>query len=60
MKLEEEAKKAEKLLKGKKVKAVSRHRRNEFGIEFTDGTRLFVDRTEKGLELSITFDGFIE
>jgi len=57
MKLEEEANKAEKLLKGKKVKSVFRHRRNEFAIEFTDGTTLFVDQTEDGLELSITLDG---
>ena len=57
MKLEEESKNAEKMLKGKKVKSVFRHRRNEFGLEFTDGTRLFVDLTLDGLELSITFDG---
>ena len=50
----DEAKRATKLLKGKTVKKVWRHRPEELAIEFDDGTRLFVDRNETGLELSIT------
>ena len=52
--MEDEAKRATKLLKGKTVKKVWRHRPEELAIEFDDGTRLFVDREETGLELSIT------
>ncbi|MBL0380372.1 MAG: hypothetical protein JKP90_23305 [Desulfofustis sp. PB-SRB1] len=52
--IEKEVKHTEKLLKGKTVKTVWRHREKEVGIEFTDGTRLFVDHNEHGLELSIT------
>ena len=51
-----EAKKATKMIKGKVVSKVFRHRRKEFGIEFTDGTRLFVDHIKDGLEISITED----
>jgi hypothetical protein len=54
MKLDQEAKLAESLLKGKIVNKVWRHRENEVGIEFSDGTTLFVDQNENGLELSIT------
>jgi predicted Ser/Thr protein kinase len=54
MNLEKEAKLAENLLKGKVVDKVWRHRKREIGIEFTDGTRLFIDHTENGLELSVT------
>jgi diphthamide synthase subunit DPH2 len=42
------------MLKGKIVEKVWRHRSKEIGIQFTDGTRLFVDISEGGLELSIT------
>jgi hypothetical protein len=35
------------------VKTVRRHRPEELGIEFEDGTRLFVDGYNEGLELSI-------
>lgn len=54
MDLEQEAKEAEVLLKGKVVDKVSRNREKEVCIEFTDGTRLFVDHIENSLELSIT------
>jgi hypothetical protein len=54
--LKNEAKKATKMIKGKVVSIVLRHRLGEFGIEFTDGTRLFVDRIKDGLEISITED----
>lgn len=42
------------MLRGKVVSVVWRHRKGEIGIEFTDGTRLFVDQTPVGVELSIT------
>jgi hypothetical protein len=49
-----EAERASELLRGKEVAVVWRHRKGEVGIEFTDGTRLFVDKTDEGVELSIT------
>jgi hypothetical protein len=49
-----EAEEATELLRGKEVATVWRHRQGEVGIEFTDGTRLFVDKTPDGVELSIT------
>jgi hypothetical protein len=54
MDLEAEAKRATKMLKGKVVAHVTRHRAEEICIEFTDGTRLYVDRSVNGVELSIT------
>lgn len=53
-KLEVEAQRATDLLKGKVISIVWRHRKGEVGIEFTDGTRLFVEHTQDGVELSIT------
>jgi hypothetical protein len=52
-KLEIEAERATDCLKGKVVSIVWQHRNGEVGIEFTDGTRLFVDHTPDGVELSI-------
>jgi hypothetical protein len=52
--LESEGRRATELLKGKVVSAIWRHRNGEVAIEFTDGTRLFVDHTQDGVELSIT------
>jgi len=52
--LEQEAKRATELLQGKVVSEIWRHREGEFGIRFTDGTRLFVDHTPTGVEVSIT------
>jgi len=49
-----EAEEATALLRGKEVATVWRHCKGEIGIEFTDGTRLFVDKTPGGVELSIT------
>jgi len=54
--LRKEAKEATKMLKGKIVDKVWRHRPKEIGIQFTDGSRLFVDMETEGLELSITDD----
>jgi hypothetical protein len=53
-KLEVEAQRATDFLKGKVVSVVWRHRKGEVGIEFTDGTRLLIDHTQEGVELSIT------
>jgi hypothetical protein len=52
--LKEEARNATELLSGKVVRTVWRHRAAEVGIEFTDGTRLFVDANGNSVELSIT------
>lgn len=54
MSLEEEAKRASRLLKGKVLARVSRPRPSEICLEFSDGTRFFVDVVEESLELSIT------
>lgn len=51
--LDEEARLATDMLAGKSVRRVLRHHAGEVGIEFTDGTRLFVDGVD-GVELSIT------
>lgn len=54
MTLEEEADRLNLLLAGKTVSRVFRHRPGEFGIEFTDYTRLFVDRAVDGVSCSVT------
>ncbi|HYI12196.1 MAG TPA: hypothetical protein VEK57_24290 [Thermoanaerobaculia bacterium] len=50
--LEGEAEQLTKLLASKRVKVIWRHRSSELGIEFTDGTRLFVNATA-ALEFSV-------
>ena len=52
--LEDEAERASEMLRGKVVARVVRHRTTEVLVEFTDGTRLFVDRAADALELSIS------
>ncbi len=52
--LTEESARASALLAGKVVSRVFRHRPTEVGVEFADGARLFVDKSGKGLEISIT------
>ena len=52
--LEDEAERASEMLRGKVVARVIRHRPTEVLLEFTDGTRLSVDRAADVLELSIT------
>ena len=49
-----EARRASRMLRGKAVKKVWRHRSAEIGIEFEDGSRLFVDAKSHGLEITIT------
>jgi len=56
MTLEEQQDRATKMLRGKMLQTVFRHRSTEIGMEFTDGTRLFVDVIEGQLEISITGD----
>ena len=52
--LKDEAARLTDLLRGKTVKVVWRDRAEEVGIEFNDGTRLFVDVATAGLDLSVT------
>jgi len=52
--LDVDSARATEMLQGKTVARVIRHRPGEVVIEFADGTRVFVDRLEAGLELSIT------
>jgi hypothetical protein len=54
MDLKQESERATEMLKGKVVEKILRHREKEVGLEFTDGTRLFVDAHDGELELSIT------
>ena len=54
MNLQQESERATELLKGKAVDKVKRHKQTELLVEFTDGTRLFVDAHQDELELSIT------
>jgi hypothetical protein len=54
MTLHQEQRRLTKMLKGKVVKRVRRHRLKEMRIEFTDGTRLFVEWQKRDLEQSIT------
>ena len=53
MDLAKEANRASALLRGKVLEHLHRHRNGEVLIEFSDGSRLFVNSTA-GLELSIT------
>lgn len=52
--LKAEAKRATEILKGKVVLAVWRHTEKQLGIQFTDGTRVFVDHAPSCVEVSIT------
>jgi hypothetical protein len=54
--LEDESERATGMLAGKVVAFIKRHRASEVLIEFTDGSRLYVDKSEDGIELSITGD----
>lgn len=52
--LVDEEKELMNLLRGKVITLVKRRRPGELLIEFSDGTRLFVDHKAEGLELSVT------
>ncbi len=52
--LQEEADRLLELLQGKEISRLFRSQPTELGIEFKDGTRLFIDQTATGLEFSIT------
>lgn len=58
--LRKEEKRATKLLKGKVVKKILRHRKEEVGIEFEDGTRFFIDWRESENELDLSITGNFE
>jgi len=60
MDLKKEGRQITRMLKNKAVGKVWRHRKKEIGIQFTDGTRLFVDQTPDGLDISITYDKIAE
>jgi len=51
--LDAEAQHLTGVLSGKTVRVVWRRRPREFGIEFTDGTRIFIDAQPEGLETSL-------
>jgi hypothetical protein len=51
--LKAEGRRASRMLKGKIVRVIRRHRTGEVLIEFQDGTRLFVDAKGDEIELSI-------
>ena len=53
-KLAEEAARATELLRDRVVSNVWRHKEGELVIQFNDGTRLFANALNGGLELSIT------
>lgn len=52
--LDAESTRATEMLAGKIVARILRHRSAEVIVVFSDGTRLFIDRTDIGVELSIT------
>jgi hypothetical protein len=52
--LEAEAARVTDMLRGKVVAHVFRHRTMEVMVQFTDGTRLFVDSSGGSVELSVT------
>ena len=52
--LKREARQLTRLLKGKRVLKVWRHRKKEIAIQFTDESCLFVDSEPKGIETSVT------
>lgn len=54
MNLEEEEAALSKYLAGKVVRQVRRWRKGEVLVEFTDGSRLFVDVASDGLECSLS------
>jgi hypothetical protein len=51
--LKRDARSATRMLKGKVVHRVWRHREAEIGVQFTGGTQFFVDRSDSGVEISI-------
>ncbi|MBV9241177.1 MAG: hypothetical protein JO314_04130 [Acidobacteria bacterium] len=52
--MENEDSRATELLNGKVVRRVIRHRPQEVLIEFSDGTRFYIDSDTEILDLSIT------
>ena len=56
--LKKEARQLTRMLRGRTVNVVWRHRKKEVAIQFTDGATLFVDHTPDGLDYSITYDNY--
>ena len=54
MDLKKEELAATELLKDKVIDIVLRHNKDEVIIKFKDGTTFFINKTEDGLDLSIT------
>lgn len=54
MDIEKEENKLNALLCGKVVEKIFRYKKTEVCIQFTDGTRFFINRTDDKLEFSIT------
>jgi hypothetical protein len=52
--LETDAERMSRLLRGKAVRVVKRHRIGEVLLEFNDGTRFFVNAIADRLDFSIT------
>ena len=52
--LEQEVAELGRLLVGKTVARIWRHRPSELVLEFVDGTRLFIDHKTDSLEISVT------
>ena len=53
-KMESQAEDITALIQGKSVRTVRRHRASEVMIEFTDGTRIFIDSPGAVLDVSVT------
>lgn len=51
--LKREARQLTRMLKGKVVSKVWRHRPGEIGIEFADGMIIYVDKDVNGLQTSL-------
>ena len=54
--LKKEEQRASKLLNGKVVKEIRRHRQEEVVIVFSDGTTFFIDWRDGEFDLSVTGD----
>ncbi len=55
--LEQEARHATSVLTGKTVAAILRPRDKEAIVQFTDGTRLYIDAKVEGVVVSISGEG---
>ncbi len=58
--LKKEEERATKLLKGRTVKKIRRHRKEEVVIEFEDSTKFYIDWRENENELDLSITGNFE